>query len=146
MHGQNRALLLSLVEAEGGKVEEVTALHNKVFNLQYNEKRIKTGFNYIFIKWGNGPFSPELEEDIDELIKLGYLKQPKRDITDFILTEKGKHQAQLTRTKKINWVERIRNLRNTKRHFNADKLLAQIELGEVINEPHFNYLCLDEAL
>ncbi len=71
-------LLLYVARQEGAEVS-ATKLQ-KIFFLLEKEKGINLGLN--FKPWFFGPFSPELQQDIDTLIELGEVDVKEEEIHD----------------------------------------------------------------
>lgn len=69
----NKVLLLKLLQMSNDGINGKTRLQKLVFDIEAkNRKRGRTDtFNYKFLRWEYGPYSKELQKDIDSLVELG---------------------------------------------------------------------------
>jgi len=90
------ALLLTLIHLNDNKIEGRKRLQKEVCILKYGEK---IPFNYEFRSYYYGPYSDNLTEAIDTLASLGFIKEKKEMLTDYIskyvyeLTDDGKKKV-----------------------------------------------------
>ena len=84
----NKLLLLRLIELSGG-ITGATRLQKLVFAAESNGRKLnKQTFNYRFIRWHYGPYSEELKEDIDFLVRKQFIKTD--DNNTYSLSKTGK--------------------------------------------------------
>lgn len=84
----NKIWILKFVSDNNGLELDIDSFQTLVFNIQkqFENKNIRS-LEYEFIYWLNGPYSKELQEDLDFLINKDYIKQKKVNI--FELTKPG---------------------------------------------------------
>ena len=98
----NQVLLLQVIaDTPSQRIEGATRFQKLVFMSQWkfrNKERMNdnmlAGFNYLFKRWNYGPYSPQLQNDLDSLCLMGLIK---RDFTVpyyFSLTEEGDKHLQ----------------------------------------------------
>ncbi|HKU32716.1 MAG TPA: hypothetical protein VJR22_02580 [Candidatus Nitrosotalea sp.] len=90
------ALLLTLIHLNDDKIEGRKRLQKQVCILKYGAK---IPFNYEFRSYYYGPYSDNLTEAIDTLTSLGFIKERREMLTDYIskyvyeLTDDGKKKV-----------------------------------------------------
>jgi len=109
-----RHLLMMLFKASGGKVNSKTKIQKEIYLIS-----IKLGIDLKFKPHYYGPYSPEVEQGLDELIGAGFIGMTRKffgiDIDrgfefkryDFEFTESGKKLSELLKEDKLDEYQEI---------------------------------------
>lgn len=82
----NKIFLLKLIHESDG-ISDITRLQKLVFSAEeYGRKYNTLTFNYNFIRWHEGPYSPEVTSDLELLIDSNFVSE---DDDGYKITELG---------------------------------------------------------
>lgn len=134
----NKVLLLFSIQVLE-RISDSAYLQRLVFEIQKaNREKGEKTFNYEFVRWYNGPFSTELEEDLKFLIKKEYITPTSDNL--LIVTKLGAETLrEVIEAANIEAVESFNSIMtefDNKRKFNfaidQKNTLSDYKMGDVI--------------